>query len=53
MQHWRETRQAVIHQKLLGGLMRELVRSAWLVAAAALFPLLLYVMFQTGFSARE
>ena len=33
--------------------MRELARSAWMVVAAALFPLLLFLVFQTGFSARE
>ena len=33
--------------------MRELIRSAWLIAAAVLIPLLLFVVFQTGFSARE
>jgi len=33
--------------------MRELMKSAWLVAAAVLIPLLLFVVFQTGFAARE
>ena len=33
--------------------MRELIRSAWLIAAAALIPLLLFTVFQSGFAARE
>ena len=33
--------------------MRDLIRSAWLIAAAVLIPLLLFVVFQAGFSARE
>ena len=33
--------------------MRELSRSAWLIAAAVLFPVLLFIVFQTGFAARE
>ncbi|MCY7339399.1 MAG: response regulator [Sphingomonas bacterium] len=33
--------------------MRELSRSAWLIAAAVLVPLLLFVVFQSGFAARE
>ena len=33
--------------------MREVIRSAWLIAAAVLIPLLLFVVFQSGFAARE
>ena len=33
--------------------MRELIRSAWLIAAAVLIPILMFIVFQTGFSARE
>ena len=33
--------------------MRELIRSSWLIAAAVLIPLLLFVIFQSGFAARE
>ena len=33
--------------------MREFMRSAWLIAAAVLIPILMFVVVQTGFSARE
>ena len=33
--------------------MRDVIKSAWLVAAAVLIPLLLFVVFQSGFAARE
>ena len=33
--------------------MRGLRNSAWLIVAAALLPLLLFVIFQVGYSARE
>ena len=32
--------------------MRDLIRSAWLIATAVLIPLLLFAVFQSGFSAR-
>ena len=34
-------------------MMRELIRSSWLIAAAVLIPLILFTVFQTGFAARE
>ena len=33
--------------------MREWMKSAWLIAAAVLIPLLLFIIFQSGFAARE